>query len=153
MPAELAKRVTCACIHEISFFRDFMGLKSHKFSWSLLARHLYTRQLACEPQKGSVACLSVAVTNGTKKRPVLSVEGLHPEKCRLLLLLLLCLYATQTMLKIHGSLTLIYIGGGGGSKFAPQAVFFATAQKRLALDCLNFVAFFVSLLHIIWYTF
>ena len=49
----------------ICFFRDFMGLKSHKFSWSLLAWHLYTRQLACEPQTGSVACLSVAVTNGT----------------------------------------------------------------------------------------
>ena len=61
-----------------------MGLNSHKFSWSLLARHLYTRQLACEPQTGSVACLSVAVGTERKKRPVLSIEDLHPEKCRLL---------------------------------------------------------------------
>ena len=75
---------------------DSLGPKSHKFSWSLLARHLYARQLACEPQTGSAACLSVAVTNGTKERPVLSIEGLHPEKCRLLLLLLLlCLYARK----------------------------------------------------------
>ena len=27
VPAELAKRVICACIREIYFFRDFMGLK------------------------------------------------------------------------------------------------------------------------------
>ena len=52
VPSELAKRVICACIREICFFRDFMGLKRQKFSWSLLARHLYTRQLACEPQTG-----------------------------------------------------------------------------------------------------
>ena len=51
-PSELAKRVICACTREICFFRDFMGLKRQKFSWSLLARHLYTRQLACEPQTG-----------------------------------------------------------------------------------------------------
>ena len=31
-------------------------------------------------------------------------------------------------------LTLIYLGGGGQGKFAPRQ-FFATAQKRLALDC------------------
>ena len=67
VPAELAKRVICACIREICFFRDRVGPKSHKFSWSLLTRHLYTRQLACEPQIGSVACLSFAVRNGTKK--------------------------------------------------------------------------------------
>ena len=42
--------------------------------------------------------------------------------------------------------------GGGRGKFAPRQ-FFATAQKRLALDCWNFVTFIVSLLHIIWYTF
>ena len=46
-------------------------------------------------------------------------------------------------------LTLIYLGG---DKFAPRQ-FFATAQKRLALDCWNFVASIVSLLHNIWYTF
>ena len=46
VPAELPKRVICACILEICFFRDFMGLKSHR---SLLARHRYTKQLACEP--------------------------------------------------------------------------------------------------------
>ena len=43
-----------------------MGLKRQKFSWSLLARHLYTRQLACEPQTGRLDYLSVAVKNGTK---------------------------------------------------------------------------------------
>ena len=103
--AELAKRVICACVREICFFRDFMGLKSHKFSCSLLARHLFTRQLACRPQTGSVACLSVAVTNGTKKLPVLSIEGPHKKKtCRLLLLLLLCLYARTNTVKIHGNL-------------------------------------------------
>ena len=51
------KRVICACIREICFFRDFMGLKRQKFSWSLLTRHLYTRQLACEPQTG---CLPIS---------------------------------------------------------------------------------------------
>ena len=35
---------------------------------------------------------------------------------------------------------------GGGGKFVPRQ-FFATAQKRLGLDCWNFVAFIVSLLH------
>ena len=43
-----------------------MGLKRQIFSWSLLARHLYTRQLACEPQTGSLAYFSVAVRSGTK---------------------------------------------------------------------------------------
>ena len=55
-----------------------MGLKGQKFSWSLLARHFYTRQLTCEPQTGSLAYFSVAVRNGTKKRPVFSIEVLHP---------------------------------------------------------------------------
>ena len=40
----------------------------------------------------------------------------------------------------------------GGGKFALGS-FFATAQKRFAPDCLNFVAFIVSLLYTIWYTF
>ena len=44
-----------------------MGLKRQEFSWSLLVRHLYTRQLACEPQTGSLAYFSVAGTNGTEK--------------------------------------------------------------------------------------
>ena len=72
MPAELAKRVICTCIREISFFRDFMGLKRQKFSWSLLARHLYTRQLACKPQTRSLACFSVGVRNGMKKKQTTS---------------------------------------------------------------------------------
>ena len=54
MATELAKRVICACICEVCFFRKFMGLKSQTFSWSLLARNLYTRQLACKPQTGSL---------------------------------------------------------------------------------------------------
>ena len=48
VPAELAKRVICACIREICFFRFSMGPKSHKFSTSILTRHLYTRQLVSE---------------------------------------------------------------------------------------------------------
>ena len=87
MPVELEKKVICECIREICFFRDVMGLKRQKFSWSLLAWHLYTRQLACESQTGSLAYFSVAVRNITKKRPVLSMEVLHPETCRLRLLL------------------------------------------------------------------
>ena len=67
VPVELAKRVICGCIREICFFRDRMGPKSHKFSSSLLTRHLYTRQLSCEPQTGSAVCLSFAVRNGTKR--------------------------------------------------------------------------------------
>ena len=63
VPAELAKRVICACIREMCF----MGLKRQKFSWPLLTRNLYTRQLACEPQTGSLAYFSVAVRNGKKK--------------------------------------------------------------------------------------
>ena len=45
VPAELAKRVICACIREICFFRFSMGPNSHKFSTSVLTRHLYTGQL------------------------------------------------------------------------------------------------------------
>ena len=45
VPAELAQRVICACIRELCFFRDFMGLKRQKFSWSFLARHLYKDSL------------------------------------------------------------------------------------------------------------
>ena len=67
MPTELAKRVICACIREICFFRDFIGLKRQKSSWSLLTRHLYTRQLACEPQTGCLAYFPVPVRNGTKE--------------------------------------------------------------------------------------
>ena len=89
VPAELAKRVICVYIHEICFIRDFMGLKRQKLSWSLLARYLYTRQRACEPQTGSLAYFSVAVRNGTKKRPVLPIEVLRPSTCRLLLSLYL----------------------------------------------------------------
>ena len=44
-----------------------MELKRQKFSWSLLARHLCIRQLACESQTGSLAYFSVAARNGTKK--------------------------------------------------------------------------------------
>ena len=58
---ESSKHVYARC-----FFRCFMGLKSQKFSRLLLARHLYTRKPACEPQSGSLAYLSVAFKNGTK---------------------------------------------------------------------------------------
>ena len=103
LPAELAKRIICACVREICFFRDFMDFKSHKFSWSILARHLYARQLACEPQTGSVACLSVAVRKD--KNDQFSQLKVYIQKhagccC--------CFYCAsmqgQTMLKIHGNL-------------------------------------------------
>ena len=45
-----------------------MGLKRQKVSWSPLIRHLYTRQLACEPRTGSLAHFSVAIRNRKKKR-------------------------------------------------------------------------------------
>ena len=61
------ENIICACIHEICFFRDFMGLKRQNFPWSLLTQHLYTRQLACEPQTGSLAYFSVVVRDRTKK--------------------------------------------------------------------------------------
>ena len=53
VPAELEKRVICACIREICFFRFSMGPKSHKFSTSILTRHLYTRQLVSEKSEGA----------------------------------------------------------------------------------------------------
>ena len=90
LPAELAKRVICAWISEICFFRDFMGLKRQKIFWSLLVRYLYTRQLAYKPQTGAPSLfLSCWQERNEKKRPVLSIEVLHPATCRLLLLLYL----------------------------------------------------------------
>ena len=49
------------------FLQRFYGAQKTKICWSLLARHLYTRQLACEPQTGSLAYFSVAVRNGKEK--------------------------------------------------------------------------------------
>ena len=102
VPAELAKRVVCACIREIRFFRNFMGFKSQKFSWSLLARHLYTKQLACESQTGSLDYISVGVRNGTKNEQF-SQSRVYIQKhagccfcCASL--------QEQTMLKIHVNL-------------------------------------------------
>ena len=43
-------------------------------------------------------------------------------------------------------------GGGGGSKFAPQAVL-CYSSTTVGARLQNFVTFIVSLLHIIWYTF
>ena len=63
------------------FLQRFYGAQK-TISRSFMARHLYTRQLACEPQTGSLAYFSVAVRNGNEKRPVLST-------CRLLPLLYL----------------------------------------------------------------
>ena len=42
-------------------------------------------------------------------------------------------YISTKIARGVGILTLIYIGGGG--RFAPPGSFFATAQKRLVLDC------------------
>ena len=92
MPAELAKRVICVCICEICFFRDGMGPKSHKFSGSLLTRHLYTRQLVYQTQSVQAipglgpSCLHLylAMRSLTSvKCTVLSIRS----TCRLLLLL------------------------------------------------------------------
>ena len=98
VPTELAKRVICACIRKIYFFRDLMGLKRQKFSLSLLARHLYTRQLACEPQTGSLAYFSVTVKNGTERNEKNDQFYLqqHAGCC-------FCCTSTQgqTMLKVH----------------------------------------------------
>ena len=101
--AELVKRVIRACINEIRSFGDFMGLKRQKFSWSLLARHLYTRQLACEPQTGSLAYFSVAVRNGTQKNDQFSLSKFYIQQHAGF-----CFCCTsmqgQTMLKVHGNL-------------------------------------------------
>ena len=73
-----------------------MGLKRQKFSWSLLARHLYTRQLACEPQTGSITYFSVAVRNGKKNdqfsRSKFYIQQ-HAGYC-----------ARTTVLKVYGNL-------------------------------------------------
>ena len=89
VPDELVKRVICACIREICFFREFMGLKIQRFSWSPLAWHLYTRQLACEPQTESLAHFSVAAGMEQEKNDQLSIEVRYPATCRMLLLLYL----------------------------------------------------------------
>ena len=93
-----------------------MGLKRQKFSCSLLTRHLYTRQLACEPQTGSLAYLSVAVRNGTEKNDQFSrskflhppVEEADPTSRSMQAAAFACLYTNciqgQTMLKVHGNL-------------------------------------------------
>ena len=67
--SELAKRVISACIREICFFRDFMGLQKTKiFLVTFGSASLYNfRQLACESQTGSLAYFSVDVRKGTKK--------------------------------------------------------------------------------------
>ena len=67
VPVELAERVICACILDICSFRDIMGFKRQKFSSSFSAQDLYTRQLTCEPQTGTLACFSFAVRNKKKK--------------------------------------------------------------------------------------
>ena len=64
----------------------FYGAEKTKFSWSLLTPHLYTRQLAFEPQTGSLASQLLSGTE-RKNRPVLSIEVLHPATYRRLLLL------------------------------------------------------------------
>ena len=54
-----------------------MGLKRQKFSWSLSAQHRYTRQLAREPQTGSLKSVQSALSDllttsamhGTFSRP------------------------------------------------------------------------------------
>ena len=56
---ESSARVYARCISS----EIFWGLKDKNF----LGRHLYTRQLACEPQTGKLAYFSVAVRNGKKK--------------------------------------------------------------------------------------
>ena len=104
---ESSARVNARC-----FFRDFMGLKSQKFSWSLLARHLYRRQLACEPQTGSLAYFSVVVRNGTKND---QFSRERSTSRNMQAAALLCLYTMtnnayvstqgQTMLKNHNNLS------------------------------------------------
>ena len=69
MPAELAKRVICACIREICFSRFSMGPKNHKFSTSILTQHRYTRQVVSEGSfDDSTAMPGVA----DKENPVIS---------------------------------------------------------------------------------
>ena len=80
------------------------GLKRQKFSWSFLTRHLYTRQLACEPQTGSLAYFSVAVRTERKNDQV-SRSKFYIQQ----LLLLLYLYARTNSAKVHGNLNKLSI--------------------------------------------
>ena len=72
----------CVYAWDMSLQRPY-GAQKQK-SWSLLARHLYTRQLAREHQKevqpiSQASYFSVFVRNGTKKRPVLSRPEFHMQ--------------------------------------------------------------------------
>ena len=61
--AELAKSHLRVYTRDM-FIQRFYGAQKTKI---FLAWHLYTRQLACEPQTGSLAYFPVAIRNGTKK--------------------------------------------------------------------------------------
>ena len=75
-----------------------MGLKSQKFSCSFLALHLYARQLACEPQTGSLASQLLSKNNQFSRSKVYLQK--HAGCC------FFCgyVYARQKVLKIHGNL-------------------------------------------------
>ena len=83
-----------------------MGLKRQKFSWSLLTRNLYTRQLSCESRTGSLAYFSVAVRNGTKKTTS-SLDRSSASRSMQAAAFAVPLYRPiqgQTMLKVYGNL-------------------------------------------------
>ena len=90
-------------VYTRDMFLFFMGLKRQKFSWSLLARHFYTRQLACEPQTGSLAYFLVAVRNGTKENDQFSRSKFYIQQHAAC-----CFCCTsmqgQTVLKVLGNL-------------------------------------------------
>ena len=65
------------------FLQRFYGLKRQKFSWSLLARHLYAR-LTCESQ--TAYFLGCCQKRNEKTTSSLD-RSLHPATCRLLLFL------------------------------------------------------------------
>ena len=103
LPAELAKIVTCACIREIVSLEILRGSEvENVLGHFWLAIFIQDNLPVNLKQKCSLSLSCCQQRNG-KKRPVLSIEGPHPETCRLLLLLL-CLYARTNNAKIHGNL-------------------------------------------------
>ena len=68
-----------------------MGIKRQKFSWSLMARHLYSRQLAYKPQTGSLATTSSLDRTSTSSNMQATA---------------LCCTSMQgqTVVKVHGNL-------------------------------------------------
>ena len=81
-----------------------MGLKRQKFSAGHFRLYIFIQDNLPVNLKQEVYLVS-QLLSGTEriKRPVLSIEVLHPATCRLLLCCITSMQG-QTMLKVHGNL-------------------------------------------------